>query len=270
VPNSESQSGTLDDFTYRRYAPVQGRWIAPDPSGIAAVNPSDPQSWNRYAYVGNRPLSNVDPLGLDLIAPCDPDVDPSCGGGGGGGYCPPEFESCDPGCDPELSCGGPPPPGGPGGGGPPPPSSAVGGERKGGVWPNNQTLGLPAISTSPLSLGDLLGLSPGTECGDLVSCLLIDQFTNCPCGGDCMCPRLPGANGIWATIKADIIVAAALMQATSVLLDRCSEVIQECKNSCSQQYAHDPSGLPGQGPDIPGRLRRCIRECAASQGCFSF
>jgi hypothetical protein len=34
---------------------VQGRWLSPDPSGLAAVNPA--QSWNRYAYVGNRPLN---------------------------------------------------------------------------------------------------------------------------------------------------------------------------------------------------------------------
>jgi RHS repeat-associated protein len=54
----------LDDFLYRRYHPNQGRWISPDPAGLAAVDPSNPQSWNRYAYVMNNPLGNVDPLGL--------------------------------------------------------------------------------------------------------------------------------------------------------------------------------------------------------------
>ena len=55
---------SLDDFLYREYAPTQGRWISPDPAGMAAVDPMNPQSWNQYAYVGNNPLSAVDPVGL--------------------------------------------------------------------------------------------------------------------------------------------------------------------------------------------------------------
>jgi RHS repeat-associated protein len=68
VPHSESQSGSLDDFTYRRYAPVQGRWISPEPAGLAAADPTTPQTGNRYAYVMNQPLTFVDPVGLcDLV-----------------------------------------------------------------------------------------------------------------------------------------------------------------------------------------------------------
>ena len=33
----------------------QGRWLSPDPAGAG---------WNAYAYVGNNPLSFVDPSGL--------------------------------------------------------------------------------------------------------------------------------------------------------------------------------------------------------------
>jgi RHS repeat-associated protein len=58
------------DFPARKYPPVQGRWLSPDPAGLAAANPANPQSWNRYAYVLNNPMSLVDPLGLD---PCDTD-----------------------------------------------------------------------------------------------------------------------------------------------------------------------------------------------------
>jgi RHS repeat-associated protein len=54
----------LYDFPAREYG-IQGRWPSPDPSGIAAVDPTDPQSWNRYAYVRNNPLAMIDPTGLD-------------------------------------------------------------------------------------------------------------------------------------------------------------------------------------------------------------
>src|SRR6266478_3596689 len=53
----------LDDFMFREYNPVQGRWMSPDPIGLAAVDVSEPQSWNRYAYVENKPLSYIDPDG---------------------------------------------------------------------------------------------------------------------------------------------------------------------------------------------------------------
>ena len=43
--NQWTASG-VDDFMFRHYHPVQGRWISPDPVGLAAANPADPQSWN--------------------------------------------------------------------------------------------------------------------------------------------------------------------------------------------------------------------------------
>lgn len=42
----------------------QGRWPWPDPAGMGAVKMGNPQTWNRYAYVGNMPLIATDPLGL--------------------------------------------------------------------------------------------------------------------------------------------------------------------------------------------------------------
>ena len=60
----------------REYSGTQGRWESPDPAGIAAVDPSNPQSWNKYAYVMNNPLRNIDPTGL---AECTMDgVDAPC------------------------------------------------------------------------------------------------------------------------------------------------------------------------------------------------
>ena len=59
-----SGSQGIYDFLFRQQASSQGRWLVPDPAGLAAVDITNPQTWNRYAYVGNNPLSYVDPLGL--------------------------------------------------------------------------------------------------------------------------------------------------------------------------------------------------------------
>jgi RHS repeat-associated protein len=74
----------LYDFLYREHAQY-GRWISPDPAGLAAVSLADPQSWNRYAYVRNSPLTSVDPFGLrcvEAIDGSDPRPYFGCGGGG--------------------------------------------------------------------------------------------------------------------------------------------------------------------------------------------
>jgi RHS repeat-associated protein len=55
----------LDHFQFRSYSSTMGRWMSPDPAGMQAVDISNPQSLNRYAYVQNNPVSFVDPLGLD-------------------------------------------------------------------------------------------------------------------------------------------------------------------------------------------------------------
>ena len=54
----------LYDFPYREYHSTQGRRVSPDPAGVAAVDPTNPQSWNRYGYGLNNPCGVVDPLGL--------------------------------------------------------------------------------------------------------------------------------------------------------------------------------------------------------------
>jgi RHS repeat-associated protein len=54
----------LYDFLMREYHPTWGRWVSPDPAGLAAANPANPQSWNRYAYVMNMTTTLSDPLGL--------------------------------------------------------------------------------------------------------------------------------------------------------------------------------------------------------------
>ena len=59
----------LDNTPNRNYQSLAGRWTTPDPAGTAAVDVTDPQTWNRYAYVANNPLSYIDPLGLNRAGP---------------------------------------------------------------------------------------------------------------------------------------------------------------------------------------------------------
>jgi RHS repeat-associated protein len=79
---------SLYDFPARRYSSSQGRWISPDPAGVAAVAPSNPQSWNRYTNVGNNPLNSIDPSGLFRL-PCFTQgcIDGNGGAGGGSSDC---------------------------------------------------------------------------------------------------------------------------------------------------------------------------------------
>jgi RHS repeat-associated protein len=57
-------AGYAYDTLNRRYSAAQSRWVSPDPAGLGAVDFSNPQSWNRYAYVLNNPLAFTDMLGL--------------------------------------------------------------------------------------------------------------------------------------------------------------------------------------------------------------
>jgi RHS repeat-associated protein len=57
-----------DHFGAREYQKTHGSWLSPDPAGMAAVNPWNPQTWNRYAYVGNNPTTYNDSLTLYLYS----------------------------------------------------------------------------------------------------------------------------------------------------------------------------------------------------------
>jgi RHS repeat-associated protein len=48
----------------RYYNPKLGSWMTPDPAGMGAADPGDPQSVNRYAYALNNPINLSDPSGL--------------------------------------------------------------------------------------------------------------------------------------------------------------------------------------------------------------
>ena len=52
----------LDYAKRRYYSPELGRFISPDPY-IKSIHLDNPDSWNRYAYVENDPINNIDPNG---------------------------------------------------------------------------------------------------------------------------------------------------------------------------------------------------------------
>jgi len=52
----------LDYFNARYYSPEQGRFVSADPQN-AGSDPTNPQTWNGYAYVGGNPLAYTDPSG---------------------------------------------------------------------------------------------------------------------------------------------------------------------------------------------------------------
>jgi RHS repeat-associated protein len=74
----------VDDMHARYYSPTAGRFISVDP---LLGSPYIPQSWNRYAYVSNNPLTFNDPFGLAATTTLLGD-----GGAPGNVDCPPGTE----------------------------------------------------------------------------------------------------------------------------------------------------------------------------------
>jgi RHS repeat-associated protein len=58
----DTESGN-DDFGARYYSSAMGRFLSPDPL-MASAHPENPQTWNRYSYALNNPLSQIDVDGL--------------------------------------------------------------------------------------------------------------------------------------------------------------------------------------------------------------
>jgi RHS repeat-associated protein len=77
----ERDANQSDATLFRHLSSAQGRWLAPDPSD-GSYRLTDPLSFNRYAYLSNRPMAAVDRFGLDGD---DDDGGGGCGCDGGGG-----------------------------------------------------------------------------------------------------------------------------------------------------------------------------------------
>jgi RHS repeat-associated protein len=68
----DTESG-LDYFGARYMASSMGRFMSPDPL-LNSGRPDNPQTWNRYTYALNNPLTITDPTGLyNLINNCAAD-----------------------------------------------------------------------------------------------------------------------------------------------------------------------------------------------------
>jgi len=82
----------MQNATFRTYSATNARWLRPDPY-TGSYDLSDPQSFNRYAYVAGKPLIFSDPSGWDYFDEngnlCTQDDDPNadtsvtCWGGDG-------------------------------------------------------------------------------------------------------------------------------------------------------------------------------------------
>lgn len=63
----ERDGNGSDDAMHRRYNAPRGRFDQPDPFR-GSMNPSNPQSLNRYSYTANDPVNHTDPSGLMMIS----------------------------------------------------------------------------------------------------------------------------------------------------------------------------------------------------------
>jgi RHS repeat-associated protein len=71
------------DYAQQRYYNSSvGAFWSPDPGGIRTADPSDPTSWNRYAYVTGDPANHSDSAGMEQDTQCGPgwQTDPSLEG----------------------------------------------------------------------------------------------------------------------------------------------------------------------------------------------
>jgi RHS repeat-associated protein len=66
----------LDYAQQRYYSSKLGRFISPDPYE-RSMRPENPSTWNRYAYVDNDPINNIDPFGLQKFGIAIEPVKPS-------------------------------------------------------------------------------------------------------------------------------------------------------------------------------------------------
>jgi RHS repeat-associated protein len=60
----DSTASAQDYAGQRYYSYMTANFLSPDPGGMKAADPKNPQSWNRYAYVQGDPVNHLDRTGL--------------------------------------------------------------------------------------------------------------------------------------------------------------------------------------------------------------
>ncbi|HJQ39290.1 MAG TPA: RHS repeat-associated core domain-containing protein [Thermoanaerobaculia bacterium] len=85
--DSDQVDGGYADVDYmhaRHYSPALSRFLSLDPVG---GSPESPQSWNRYAYARNNPMSLIDPTGRRPLGAAGSERDPDGDGQPGCNMC---------------------------------------------------------------------------------------------------------------------------------------------------------------------------------------
>jgi hypothetical protein len=116
------------------------------------------------------------------------------------------------------------------------------------VWPGNETLGLPqGLNMSPLGLGSLLGLAPGTQCGDFVACGSFGPVANGIVGVDDVVLISGVTYGIGVTIYPPE-VRPGIVQTAKEIVDWTSQY-----SKCLHQFIEDVRACKDAYPPGPAR-----------------
>ena len=246
IHDSESN---LEHTDFRQLSTTQGRWLSPDPY-LGSMDLTNPQSFNRYAYVMNGPTNSADPTGLD---PCEYHS-------GWSGNC---GHSGDPCSDPWFADGhaecpympGGPPIGiwiggssGPGGGGTPTTEPNVNPSGKPPL--SGEALGIPnTVHIHIPSILQTLGLAPNDPVCDFVACGtgagngFQDVRTLAPAAPICVIqPEVCVVVGVAGLIYIGINYGPQIVQMakeTGTLIDAYNEYLRDL-HACAQAYPPGP------------------------------
>lgn len=267
VHDSESN---LEHTPFRQYSSAEGRFLTPDPF-TGSMDPGNPQSLNRYPYVGGNPVNFNDPLGLEQVCTL------MSGTGDEAFDCINIGWGCVDGQCPSNPFGG-----GSGGfgGGVGGILGAIGSVLSGGGLAGNTVPGncfLPGACPSlPIpSILDFLPKTPSViQCPEFGPCPatpgLGAQFQSgaiaagggileglCillePCGGI----EIIGI-GIAGTVAAGIVFLAS--GRTKPSSEECHRIVEQAKNTCTENYVR------GLVLNV-GQWRACVRTIVEPTGC---